>query len=247
MTHLEEATVVALRDREVALETELRHLETCVPCADAVSEAERRALLITEALASLDDPVVDLDEARASVRAKLDRASERTIRGGGWWMPAHMGRAAAVLLIAAGAVSALPGSPVRQWIVGDEVGQPADAEVREAPAQEAQSVGVTVPVASSGIRVIVSSLGPLDRLEVVWVDGGSARVDAPPGSRFSYAEDRVEALVAGGPVRIELPRSGASVTVEVDGMPYLTRTGDVVEVTGPVGERTDARILFVAP
>lgn len=246
MTHLEEATVVALRDSEEALETELRHVETCAPCADAVSEAERRSLMITEALTSLDDPVVDLEEARASIRARLDRASERTLGGGGWWMPAHMGRAAAVLLIAAGAVSALPGSPVRQWI-GDDTSPAADPAVRVVPEQEAQSAGVTVPVASAGIRVLVSSLGPLDRLEVVWVDGGSARVDAPPGSRFSYAEGRIEALVAGGPVRIELPRSGASVTVEVDGVPYLTRTGDVVEVTGPVGERTDARILFVAP
>lgn len=246
MTHLEEATVVALRDNEEALEAELRHVETCAPCGDAVSEAEQRALLITEALASLDDPVVDLEDARASIRARLDRASERTLRAGGWWMPAHMGRAAAVLLIAAGAVSALPGSPVRQWI-GDDTSPAANPAVRVAPEQEAQSAGVTVPVASAGIRVLVSSLGPLDHLEVVWVDGGSARVDAPAGSRFSYAEGRVEALVAGGPVRIELPRSGASVTVEVDGVPYLTRTGDVVEVTGPVGQRSDARILFVAP
>lgn len=247
MTHLEEATVVALRDREEVPETERHHVETCAPCADAVSEAERRALLITEALASLDDPVVDLEDARASIRARLDRASESTLRAGGWWMPAHMGRAAAVLLVAAGAVSALPGSPVRQWITGDDTGPAAAPAVRVVPEQEAQSAGVTVPVANAGIRVLVSSLGPLDRLEVVWVDGGSARVDAPPGSRFSYAEGRVEALVAGGPVRIELPRSGASVTVEVDGVPYLTRTGDVVEVTGPVGERTDARILFVTP
>lgn len=247
MTHLEEATVVALRDGEDVPATERHHIETCVPCADAVSEAERRAVMITESLAFLDDPVVDLEEARASIRARLDRTSERTLRGGGWWMSAHMGRAAAVLLVAAGAVSALPGSPVRQWIAGDETGPVADPTVRVAPAQEAQSAGVTVPVASTGIRVMVNSLGPLDRLEVVWVDGGSARVDAPSGSRFSYAQGRVEALVAGGPVRIELPRSGAPVTLEVDGIPYLTRTGDVVEVTGPVGERTDARILFVAP
>lgn len=247
MTHLDQATVVTLRDREVATETERRHVETCAPCADALSEAERRAITVTEALASLDDPVVDLEKARASTRAKLDHASERALRAGGWWMPAHMGRAAAVLLVAAGAVSALPGSPVRQWIAGDEAGPPTEPAVRMAPEQEAQSAGVTVPLANTGIRVLVSSLGPLDRLEVVWVDGGSARVDAPPGSRFSYAEGRVEALVAGGSVRIELPRSGAPVTLEVDGTPYLSRIGDVVEVTGPVGERSDARILFVEP
>jgi hypothetical protein len=247
MTHLDEATVVALRDGEGAPESALHHVEACSRCANLVSEAERRAIMIAEALASLDDPAVDLEEARSATRARLDHASERTLRAGGWWMPAHMGRAAAVLLVAAGAVWALPGSPVRQWIAGDEAGPPEGAVVRTGPEQEAQSAGVTVPLASTGIRVVVSTLGPLDRLEVVWVDGGSARVDAPPGSRFSYAEGRVEALVAGGPVRIELPRSGAPVTLEVDGTPYLTRTGDVVEVTGPVGERTDARILFAAP
>ena len=247
MTHLDEATIVALRDREEAPETARHHAEACAACADAVSEAERRAIMIHEALAFLDAPIVDVEAARASTRARLDDASERALRAGGWWMPAHLGRAAAVLLVAAGAVSALPGSPVRQWIAGDEADVPADAAVSVASEQEAQSAGVTVPVASTGIRVLVSSLGPLDRLEVVWVDGASARVDAPPGSRFSYAEGRVEALVAGGPVRIELPRAGAPVTVEVDGMPYLTRNGGVVEVTGPVGERTDARILFVSP
>src|SRR5690606_29906832 len=136
-THLDEATVVALRDGEEAPESAPRHVEACARCSDVVSDAERRAILITEALAALDDPVVDLEEARSATRARLDRVSEGTRRVGGGWMPAHMGRAAAVLLVAAGAVSALPGSPVRQWIAGDDAGPSASGVVRTTPEQEA--------------------------------------------------------------------------------------------------------------
>ncbi|MEX2467770.1 MAG: hypothetical protein WD995_12740, partial [Gemmatimonadota bacterium] len=102
-------------------------------------------------------------------------------------------------------------------------------------------------VPAGGIRVLINSLGPLGRLEVVWIDQATARVDAPAGSRFTYGEGRVEAMVAGGPVRVELPRTGGAVSLEVDGQPYLTRSGEELDVTGPVRQRSDARILFDTP
>lgn len=247
MTHLDEATMVAVRDREDATDAAVRHLETCPDCADAMDEATRRSRTIEDALASLDEPVTDPEAARAAIRARLDRRSLDRAGGRPWWRPAHMGRAAAVLLLAAGAVSALPGSPVRQWIAGpDDVDSTAD--LAGAPeVQEAEPAGVTVPVPDTGLRVLLSSLGPLAELEVVWIGGAAARLEAPSGSRFTYAEGRVEALVAGGPVRIELPREGPPVSVEVDGAPYVSRAGEEVRVDGPVGERSDTRILFVAP
>ena len=120
-------------------------------------------------------------------------------------------------------------------------------EVAPAATQEAETSGVAVAVPAGGIRIIVQSLGPLQGLEVVWVDQPTAKVDAPAGSRFAYGDGRVEAMVAGGPVRVELPRTGGPVSLEVDGRPYLTRTGEIVDVTGPVGERSQAGILFTDP
>jgi hypothetical protein len=247
MTHLDEGTIVSLRDREWAPDETHGHLETCAGCEAALREAEQRAVQIERALASLESPELDLEAARARIRARVDARTERSMRAGARWWTGHLGRAAAVLLVVTGAVSALPGSPVRNWIAG-----PAEP-VHMVPAaatetfQEAATSGVAVPVPAGGIRVVVTSLGPIGPLEVVWIDEATARVDAPAGSRFTYGEGRVEAMVAGGPVRIELPRAGATVAIEVDGQPYLTRSGGQLQVTGPVGERSEAGILFTVP
>ena len=58
------------------------------------------------------------------------------------------------------------------------------------------------------------------------------------------AEGRVEASVAPGPGRLELPRWARSVLLEVDGRPYLRRTTEGLEVSQPVLERTADRIRF---
>ena len=246
MNHLDEATLVALRDGEDVPVEAVRHAEACTSSADAMEDTALRRRRIEELLASLDDGEADHEAGRTAVRARLDRQAERNVAARPWWRPAHLGRAAAVLLVAAGAVSALPGSPVRQWISSPEGTVPA-AGPEAASMQEAEPSAVTVPVESEGLRVLVSSLGPLSELEVVWIGGAAARVEAPAGSRFTYASGRVEALVAGGPVRVELPRAGAPVSLEVDGVPYLTRADDEVRVEGPVGERSEQRILFVNP
>lgn len=249
MTHLDETALVALRDRQDLVEDRaVGHLEACLPCATALTGVAERARLIEHALASLDEPVDDLEARRAAIRARLDQRTAADLRGGGWWRPAHLGRAAAVLLVAAGAVSALPGSPVREWLSGPPSSEVEPGVLETAPVlQEAEAAGVTVPVSSGGVRVLISSLGPLGSLEIVWSDDEDVHLDAPAGSRFSYAEGRVEALVAGGPVRIRLPREGAPVSVDVDGTSFLTRSGDQIRVTGPVVERSENRILFQAP
>jgi hypothetical protein len=104
-----------------------------------------------------------------------------------------------------------------------------------------------VPVELEGLQIVVVSLNPLSELEVEWVGGAAARVEAPAGSRFTYASGRVEAVVAGGPVRVQLPRVGGPLRLEVDGATYLSRTGGELLLEGPVGDRSDERILFVAP
>ncbi len=246
MMHLDEATLVALRDREDVPADAARHMGSCAWCADALEEVTVRKRKIHEILASLDEDGGDREAARAAVRARLDRQIERRTAARPWWRPAHLGRAAAVLMVAAGAVAALPGSPVREWIA-QPTAPAISSDTPAASLQEAEPSAVTVPVEADGLRIRVSSLGPLDELEVVWIGGAAARVEAPAGSRFTYATGRVEALVAGGPVRVELPSAGGPLQLEVDGTPYLTRSGNELRVDGPVGNRSDERILFVAP
>lgn len=247
MKHLDEATLTTLRDRETQDPVALDHLATCDRCATALAEVEKREAFIAQALATIDEDGLGLEAAKARVRARLDQRRTRDARARAWWWPRHMGRAAAVLLVAAGAVSALPGSPVRQWLT-----QPAPEAARAgvaaaASTQEVLPAGIEVTVPPSGLRVQISPVGPLDGVEVAWSDGPVATVEAPAGSRFSYAEGRLEAVVAGGPVRVVLPRSGPRVAVEVDGRPYLVRSDEGTEVTGPVGDRSDERIRFLGP
>ena len=246
MTHLDEATLVALRDREDVPPEAIRHMGSCAWCAEALEDATVRERKIEEMLSSLDEEGMEREAARVAVRARLDREIERRAAARPWWRPAHLGRAAAVLLVAAGAVAALPGSPVREWIAEPAV-TATGGDTEATASQEAEPSAVTVPVDQDGLQILVSSLGPLAELEVVWIGGAAARVEAPAGSRFTYAAGRVEALVAGGPVRVELPRAGGPLQLEVDGTPYLTRSGDGLRVEGPVGDRSDERILFVAP
>lgn len=247
MSHLDEGIIVSLRDREWAPERASIHAESCAECESALLEARHRSDEIGRALDALDALAPDVEEARTRIRARIDARAARELRAGARWWSGHLGRAAAVLLVATGAVSALPGSPVRGWLSApEEVGHTVQ-EAAPAAAQEAGTSGVAVTVPIGGIRVLIHSLGPIDRLEVVWSDQATARVDAPAGSRFTYGEGRVEAMVAGGRVRVELPRSGEAVSLEVDGRPYLARRGDDIEVTGPVGAQSDEGILFTTP
>ncbi|MDZ7779074.1 MAG: hypothetical protein U5R14_03930 [Gemmatimonadota bacterium] len=255
MNHMDESTILALRDGEAVPDVSRDHLEECSACESALREAEWRAEHIDRLLGTLDEPGVggtrhseQLNEARARVRERLDARIEddlRSRRRFRW--PGHLGRAAAVLLVAVGAVSALPGLPLHSWLTSAGSDDRATPGATAETAQEVPRSGVSVAVPQEGIRVLVGSLGSLGSLEVVWIDEATARIDAPEGSRFTYGDGRLEALVAGGPVRIELPDSEVPVTVEVDGEPYLTRSEGQTDVTGPIGERTDARILFTTP
>jgi hypothetical protein len=246
MTHLDEGSLVALRDSDEADAHVTEHLRACARCDDALASARERSAVIAEALAVLDDPI-DTSRARAAVRRRLD---ER--RGGGsssrWWRT-HLGRAAAILLVTAGAASALPGSPWRAWW------NRADETVTVVPSpgggaatsQGSPAAAISVPVSEGRMRVIVRGAGPGSVIEVVWVEGSSARVAAPPGSRFTYADGRAEVAVESGAVRVELPRDAAQATLEVDGRTFLERTGARLDVPGPAVERSDAGIRFVVP
>jgi hypothetical protein len=67
------------------------------------------------------------------------------------------------------------------------------------------------------------------------------------GSRFTSGEGRLEATLAPGRVRVELPRGFSPLSLEVDGSVVLRSTPRGLEVTGAVLERGDAGITFVVP
>ena len=250
MRHLDDATIIALRDDDIAEGSTYVHLDECATCVAAVADARSRSTLIAEALATLDGPV-DVAAAKAATRARL--APPHAARA----VPARRrwphGRAAMILLASAGAASALTWSPLRSlWAPTPSAPEPAPAAVA-APAPALESVqettpsGIAVPVSDGRIEVIVRGAAPGSALEVAWSGEAIARIAAPPGSVFTYADGRVEVDAAAGGLRVELPRAASAATVEIDGLVYVQRSAAGVVVLQPAIERTDDFIRFVVP
>ena len=244
MSHLDEGTIVALRDGSLVTGDVSEHLSECPQCQTALVSARQRAELIAESLAALDTQV-DTEPAKAAVRARLDadREGPRATGRARW----HLGRAAAVLLVTSGAAYALPGSPVRGWVFPGDAGPESVAVVEGRVPETRRDGGIEVDVPEGPIHVVLTGLAPGSELEVVWIEAMTARIAAAAGSSFSFAEGRAEARVTPGPVRVELPRFALVVSVEVDGRIYLRRTSAGLEIPGPVVEQTDDRIRFAIP
>jgi hypothetical protein len=250
MKHIDDAGIVALRDDDTADASAYAHLEECATCVVEVADARTRSTRIAGALASLDGPI-DVAAAKAATRARLDQA--RTRRAAPAWRRWPLGRAAILVLASAGAVSALTWTPLRSlWAPARTAPEPAPATVAlpataEGLAREPTTSGIAVPVPDGRIEVIVRGMTPGSVLEVAWIGEAAARVVAPTGSDFTYADGRIEVDAAAGGLRIELPRAASAASLDVDGRPYVERSAAGVVVHVPVVERTDDVIRFVTP
>jgi hypothetical protein len=222
---------------------------------DAVRRQEET---IARALSALD-ATWDLETAREAVRARVASGSEEATQ------PAVVGRigprrlrwtlsraAGLILVTAAGAAAAIPGSPVRQWLTeaftawsgGATPSATTDAASVAATTEDA---GVRLAVESGPVRVVVEGLPPGSEVRVRLVPGSEAAVFAPVGSRFTSAERRIEAVVTEGPVRVELPRAVVPASVEVNGRVYLRNTLEGPNVLAPTWERDGSDLVLRLP
>ena len=254
MRHLDESTLLALRDGAPVDEAARDHLADCATCRAALDAARARADAIEHTLTALDRPI-EPTAAKAGVRARLPAAADApSSRRMGWWSGRHLGRAAALLLVTAGAAAALPGSPLRSlWLpFGPSASEAAVEEMvpRTAPGETGASfldddgVGIAVAVVDSSVSVVIRGADPGTDLSVTWTNQSSARVVAPTGSRFTYSAGRIEVDTSRGAIRIELPRNAGDVSVEVDGRLYLRGSPLSLQITGPMVDRTDDSIRF---
>lgn len=245
MSHLDAGAITTLRDRALVDDDVRRHAETCPVCRQALDDARERRDQVEGLLRSLDAPEApDLEAAKRKVRLRLDRKRQAAHRPRRLF-PFALGRAAALLLVAAGVAYALPGSPLRSWLTGDAPTEVVPTSTVTGDAATA-SEGLQVAVPPSGLRIALLDVAPDMPVEVRWIEGEQARIDGGPGARYTVSEGRTEARVASGPIRLELPRSGARVTVELDGIVALTRSDAGVEVSAEVLERdADGMVLSV--
>lgn len=244
MKHLDEAQILAARDGEALAAPVREHLEACATCGAALDDARARGEMVARTLSALDGPV-EATAAKAGVRARL--GSTRRPR---WaWGSGHLGRAAALLLVTAGAAAALPWSPVRTlwWPAGPEPEPAAGAATpteAASPGARSAETGIAVPVSDGFVQVVVRGADPGTVLEVTWSDQDAARLAAPAGSRFTYAAGRVEVDASRGRLAVELPRGATRVSLEVDGRLYLSGSPTSPEVLAPAIERNEDGIRF---
>ena len=238
MTHLAEQSILEARDG-FPLEGSLRvHLDECVECRSRLEQAHARAAEIGSALGALDESF-DVASARDAVRARLRAPRPRRSL-------VPLGRAAALLLVAAGAASALPGSPVRSWLVSSADDASASA-VEQTPAAVApQRAGVSVPAATGPLEVRLDGVPNGTVIDVLWVSDGSATVYANAESTFQSSPGAVRVEVVPGPVTVELPRS-ALASIRVNGRMYLERTPAGLSTPGPVTEAREDGVTFRTP
>jgi hypothetical protein len=204
-----------------------------------------RGTVVSDALVALDFDV-DVESAKAAVRVRLDGQRPRAVRPvGNLRRSIPIGRAAAILLVTAGAVAALPWSPISPWHTAPSspTSLPTPTSQSAAPVGAATTARVTVDV-TDRIDFVVRSASAGTALEIVWRDDTAASVAAPEGSSFALGAGRVEVQATAGAIRIEAPR-GAELAVTVNGRTFLERSAAGLTVAEPAAEVTDGGVRFL--
>jgi hypothetical protein len=190
------------------------HVEACAACRSRLDVLRREEAEAQALLATLDVPApTDLAWKRVQRRTRGGAGGGRTLL-----------RAAVVLLIAGGTLSAaVPGSPVRDWIEGAVRGEEAAPTVtatREAaPAHAPEEAAVSI-VPEAAARVVLDGVAPGTPVVLRLHDGDRLRLHTTGdvAARFGTAANRIEASLAGvASIRVEIPRVGPPVTLEVNG------------------------------
>jgi hypothetical protein len=273
MTHATEGLLVAYVDGEIdgAAAAELDgHLAACDQCARELQEMRRLSVRTHESLSLLDAPA-PLLRARAAVGAERARVEPRRSTG---WSLTRLGarglaRAAMLLLALAGAAAAaVPGSPVRralettiarvsQLLNGEPsapavpvapVVEPAAPVVEPAAPAYTERSSMAILPASGRVRVVLHApAGPLD-VTVRLVPASRALVEtasAEADVRMRSAAGRIEVMGLGaGEVRIDVPATVPNATVEIGGMVYVYKAGDVLQLSGPAGTGRGGEVRF---
>lgn len=149
-----------------------------------------------------------------------------------FWTMRWLGRAAVLVLIGAGALSALPG-PFNGWIPRMFPGAPPPDVVPASAEAGLGRVGGRMAVSSGPLVVRLEDVLPGTVVDVQRVAAPSVGVLAGTGSEFSYGGGEVRATIVAGPVTVELPEGVVPVTLVVNGSVYMVVDASGTEVPGP--------------
>jgi TonB family protein len=182
MMHLDEGTIQGFLDDQLPGRERAEaaaHLAACRSCRAVLEELSRAKSTFSTSIPVLD---VAPPPARGAGALRAARRSPRILT------PSLARAAVLVLFMAAAAAAAVPGSPVRQWLVGVPESGPPDPAVPEAPALVPAPAAVVVegtvrgrddrPLAFAQVRVVGDSIS-------AWTDEtGFFRLEGPPSERW---------------------------------------------------------------
>lgn len=256
MTDLREGRIQAYLDGEMPpsereeFENALRADPELPPAVEA--QRERRALVETS-LALLDQPI-ELGAARDALASRLagkgirstpaqpgsgggPRLTPKTKSAGGhlWGLPMGLGRAAALVLIgASAATAAVPGSPIRNFVVGLTADEPVP-EVQEAFASDEVSrerSEIRMPVPEDGLTVRLLDLPEPWEVTVRLVPESFVLVQAAPGTSYTTNPNGMDVRTGGTSVLIGIPATGDAVTVLANDTRIVHSEGGTFRVLG---------------
>jgi hypothetical protein len=264
MIHATEGLLQAYLDEEISgsAAADLRdHLAGCAACASELESLRRAGQLVHHSLGLISSADVPMLRARAAIAAH--RQPDR-FRGFARLSASGLAKAAMLLLALAGAgAAAIPGSPVRQALesalarvaqVFNGAAAPAHDPAAAPPvatepvdAPEFVSSRMGVLPADGRVRVLLHTPSGNVDVRVLLVDDRMAHVEATTEEavRFRTGAGRIEvAGLTAGAVTIEIPRTAHGATIEVDGLVYVYKQGQVLELSGPAGRERGDQVRF---
>ena len=240
MSHFTEGVLQAYLDDEVAADARVQvhaHVSDCANCAARLQELRELNASFASAIGSLNTRT----STTVSLADLRKRAAKETWRDR--WAGSRRYLTRAAVLILGVTVAAVPGSPVRAWLVetwnGLTQDEPAAVpEVQEpplAPEPTPPPTGFAVHPRAGAIQVILESLAPGTVVRVVLTDSNRAFVEASGGSATAkFRTSTGQAVITGGDqgeIRISVPR-GVNGTVELNGRPLVVKQGEELRFVG---------------
>src|SRR5262245_42446028 len=203
--HPEDGVLQALLDGELdaaGVADARAHLTGCAECRSRFDALRADELLISQSLAALDHAAPAIPATAVIARARSTRSALR-------WAAAI-----ALLRFGAGALYAVPGSPLRHWIAALAGG---GERPKQGPAPAGPSAGIALDPGAR-FRVVFSSRAA-GRVTIALTDG--AMIDArrlAGTARFTAEMDglRIEPGTDSGEFAIDIPRTAPWVEVLVN-------------------------------
>lgn len=209
MDHLDDRRLGRYLDGELSDIERLRverHLDGCERCRSEVAR-------LRETSDRLNGLIEDVEFPERLREVDVYPRTEKA-RGGVAVRTRSLRAAAVAAVLLLGGSAAVPGSPVRSWLVGaaNRVRAAFLAEEESAGGAEA-GFGLQIPPTDGRVQVHIRAVAPGTRVAVRLVEDSLAGAWAP-GARLSSEAGRLEVREPGrGEIRIDLPRDLRRATV----------------------------------